>query len=87
MLSDVEIYLCRYERIESAYLRHFTYNISYCNLLGEESVRRVEEIIGKDLLNELLKNREVIITDTHVMKEILTREPVIGEYLILKKKM
>ncbi|MEM4528359.1 MAG: hypothetical protein QXS23_04125 [Desulfurococcaceae archaeon] len=87
MLSDVEIYLCRYEHVESAYLRHFVCNISYCNLLGEESVRRVEEIIGKDLLNELLRNREVIITDTHIMKEVLTREPVIGEYLVLKKKM
>jgi len=83
----VEVYVCSFVTVEQKFPRHHITGYSLCRLERELSLEELQGILQSSLLEQLLRNGEVLITDQELVTRLARKEIGEHEYLriVLKK--
>jgi len=77
----VEVYVCSYVPVEQKLPRHHITGYSICSLERELNLEELQGILQSSLLEQLLRNGEVLITDQELITRLTRTERGVYTYL------
>ncbi|MEM1643176.1 MAG: hypothetical protein QW369_00210 [Desulfurococcaceae archaeon] len=77
------IYLCKFNEHDQVIPRHHIAGISLCKIYAGTDLSYIESVVSKDIIEKLIKHRDLMIVDGETIAKILRDIPEECSYLRL----